>query len=930
MKASNLFQRLITSFLILIPINLFVFFPENTFANSLCSEIWPPSSNKQNLSEDSPQQRKIKEYESQIKNLMDRYTQTLSPFHDPFLMAWTPEKGADIFHRLSLRSKDDQWINSSLAVINQELKNTQANDQSYNEELVQWVIDDALYWLKPPQTNQTDLQSNLLALKYATEYLRRFKTTEVIVDLNGTKTNIEKENTKENEEPPEEARLRLPSPPGYQNLPKEVRPFTKDLKNRDSGEQQKYRIAEVNLKTPFFSQRYYANIARSASHPFQETILPITFPQPSQSKSTGTELIVRTFSKKKVDLFLPPGFTPLQPTDPRASITHSETDSYTLELKEDLPEVHIPLTPSKSIAMMPHLKEIYTRPVGFKYEEWPDQIQANILRRFSKEDAKSQPLKVAQAIANHISSEYLYTMGPRKELDPIQALKSGAFQCDMAAYSMIALLRDVYEIPSRVAGGFRAKRYQEGEDRKSYLIVPGDAHVWVEVFYEGKWHLFDPTPTKKDKKDKKDEKGGKNEYSDNPLETTPPKLEQEQIDKESNSLSQKNDNTNTNYQKKLDENTQKRINEIKALNKLNPIDKKIDPDSQSKQLTSEDLADLLEIGSLELKPKPNENPLTKRALRVLLQMILNPTQGGAETQSQLNQINSLIRRTNSQSVQLLYQKALNAHNEDHPGLKNWMNKFVRTIRGEDLNKTYQELHKIRLALEIHSKVLDHGGPIPLPIDLLAILTYAQEKMRELALPDSQDMGLVQDLVKSLPSIARQLLKQLYDFSRVGPNRPTRTIAKKLRDGELNDLRLMSALSPISDFILNSTPRPESIEVKGWQRDPKRPRGQDWLPLQRFTDMTRALLGQPAKSIEANIREGTAHIPIRRQRTRIPMGYGKDEAERITIVLYDISPSMGGNPRKFQAGLIAAFTGKALSDISPKWSPQTQACTSTLR
>ena len=48
-----------------------------------------------------------------------------------------------------------------------------------------------------------------------------------------------------------------------------------------------------------------------------------------------------------------------------------------------------------------------------------------------------------------------------------------------------------------------------------------------------------------------------------------------------------------------------------------------------------------------------------------------------------------------------------------------------------------------------------------------------------------------------------------------------------------------------------------------------------------------------------------------------MGYGKEEAERITIVLYDTSGSMSGEPGRFQAGLISAFTGTALSDVTSK-------------
>jgi uncharacterized protein YegL len=121
---------------------------------------------------------------------------------------------------------------------------------------------------------------------------------------------------------------------------------------------------------------------------------------------------------------------------------------------------------------------------------------------------------------------------------------------------------------------------------------------------------------------------------------------------------------------------------------------------------------------------------------------------------------------------------------------------------------------------------------------------------------------------------------------------------------------------VSNFILNSTPVPERQEVSTYLRDPARPQGRDLLQLQRFSELARAISLQPGKSIEENIAEGTAFVPTRRQRIEIPTGFGNEDAERITIVLYDISGSMAGEPARFQTGLVRAFTAQALSDVSP--------------
>ena len=907
------------------------FVSQSALANNKCAELLSGVAEHETralpVASGSLQDR-IKSQESSIKTLIQEYGQRLGPFQDPFALAFSSDQGDRIFKRLSVRAKDGKWINSPLSIINFNLKRAYSGQRGYNEKLIQWMIDDAAYWLRDSNVDRADIQSNLLALKYAVEYLRRYKEPETVVDRDGKKEEGRPEQTKEQQQKQEGQEQ--DQPPEYPELPKEYKPFTKDTQNQGSGKQKQHRVAEVNFKTPFFAQRYFSEIVRGAKHPFQQAVLPTMPSQPSKYQQTGREQIVRTFGKRKVDLFLPPLFKPLQPTDPRAVISQSETGGYVLELKEDLSEIHIPLTEDVNISMMPHIREVYTRTIGFKTEEWPDKVQADVLRKYPASEGARNPLAIAQAVADHIATEYLYSVGPRPETDPIAALRAGAFQCDMAAYSMVGILRDVYQIPSRVVGGFRAKKHQSGTDGKSYLVVPGEAHSWVEVFHDGKWHLFDPTPIKKDKKDNKN---GENEYSDNALDNTP-KPENDEQDRQTQQPANPSQGSGQgkDHKQRLEEDTQRRseglFEKLKRLigkddktiapevKKEVQSDKTQKPERSETDLTKEELADQLELGSLELEPRLDRNALLERAVRVLLQTALDPTKQGSDIQNRLNQISSLMRRFNSPQVKAIYQKALSAHSGEHPELKNWVDQLTRMMPGQDVNKTYQELHKIKLALEVYSKVLDPEGKIRPPEQLMEVLDQVQKRIGALAHPDSQDIGLVQDLVKNLPSVARLLLKNQFDLSTVGPNNPTKEVARQLKAGKLNDMRLMSILSPLSDFILNSTPRPETIEVRTWQRDTARPRGRDLLPLQRFSDLPRAILAQPGKSAEDNIREGTAYLPTRRQRVQIPAGYGKEESERITIVLYDTSGSMSGDPGRFQAGLISAFTGKALSDISP--------------
>lgn len=870
--------------------------------------------------ENDPVQNHITNKEPEIFDLIKDYIARLGPHQDPFSGIVNLSHGDQIFQRLSVRPKDGKWAHSSLGVINYNLKKTYSSPSSYNPKLVQWVIDDARFFLKLKDVELTELQSNLMALRYALNYTRRYKKIETVVDRDGNpqKPDEKKPDKKKPEDKkPEEEKKEEDSEPEYPELPEQYKPFTKDTEQKGDGKKQKkHRVAELNFEVPFFAQRFFSNISRSSNHPFQESVFPVTLPPPARGRNTGKVLTVRTFGKNRVTLFVPPLHKPLQPLDPRAKITRSESGGYVLTLTEPLNEVNIPVVEDTNISMMPHILELYTRAVGFQKKEWPAKLQTAILHRIREQDGKADPLRTAQAIADHLAKDYLYSVGPRSETDPVEALKVGAFQCDMAAYTMVALLRDVYKIPSRVVGGYRAKESSKGSNKNSYLVLPGEAHAWVEVFHDGRWNLFDPTPIKKDKKD--DPKNSSaDEYQDRKLENTPdaePESNPES-DAKPDSKPDSQPRKKSDHKKQVDQDTQKRVEETEKNNDKNKDKDEKDGDEVS-ELTKEDLIKELEVGSLELEPPKNQNVLLNRLYRTILKISIDPTLRGQDVQENLARIANMIRHFTSEALREFYNVAKSAHTTDHPGLKEWVEQVIRLASSQDVNKTYQEIHQIRSALEVYSKLLDREGFVTTPVELIETLKQAMVKLAELAHPDSKDIGLVQDFAKTLPAIVRRLLQQEFGLNSIGPNAQTKNLAKKLRNGDMNDLRLLSMLSPLSDFILNSTPRPEYIDIKTWQRDTSRPRGRDLLPLQRFSDLSRSIITQPGKSLEQNILDSTAYVLNRRKRVSIPAGHGSEEAERITIVLYDTSGSMSGEPGEFQAGLISAFTAKALSDVTP--------------
>ena len=837
----------------------------------------------------------------EVEELEAEYRQTLGIFANLFDFVLSAEEGDRLFARLAIRQWGDDWVESPLGAINRELKRIHAGSYDYNPEMAESIVADIRSSLGNPEMERMDLQGNLLALWYVREYLRKFDDGAEVVDRDGEKIpEPERPGQSEGVDKPEKGE---PPPPEYPEMPDSYKPFTKEL-SQGGGDQTPHRVVEANFKTGFFVGKRYGEISRHSPMPFQVGILPVAPGQPGKFKETSKEMLVRTFGKREVALFLPSGHRPLQPSDARASIVTEDSGVHTLRLKGDLSRVVVPLVEESGADGMVPLLEYYSRPVGFAENEWPEKIRAEVLRRFPPGEGKTQPLKVADALAGHISKEYLYSVGSRLETDPIEALKAGAFQCDMAAYIMTAVLRDFYQIPARAVGGYPAQKYKGGADQKSYLTLPGEAHAWVEVLHDGRWHTFDPTPVMRDRKEP--DSGNNSEYSPWEGESAG------EADSPSQGRSSGEGEKAGDHASRLEQNTREGLEKNRRVGGEAEL-----PEVAGEEagLGLKDLADRLELGSLELEPI-HDNPLTARAMRVFLQGTLDPRRRGEDVQNLLNGMLEGSRKFPIPQFQQLYREALDAHASHHPGLNDWIDQLVAMMPKQELDKTHQEMFALISGLRIYGRVLDGDGAVPYPGKLLDSLDEAYRLINSRVHPDAGDIGIVKDLTRNLPNLALQLLKRRYDLASVGPNAPTRKVAKKLKQGVLNDLRLMAILNPLTDFILNATPRPESIPVKKWEKNFRRILGRDLLPLDRPSDIARALIGRPDLPLEENIRLGSAFVPGRRQVAHISGSHGKEEAERVTIVLYDTSGSMFGSPGQFQAGLISSFTAKALSDLSP--------------
>ena len=128
------------------------------------------------------------------------------------------------------------------------------------------------------------------------------------------------------------------------------------------------------------------------------------------------------------------------------------------------------------------------------YTQLPKDIHQEV-RNLAHKLKGDNTKKTVDNVISHLRNSYRYTLTnlPAGN-DPVYRFlfvdKKG--NCEYFASSAALLLR-LNKIPVRLVAGYRGMRYNEIGD---YYIVPYKyAHTWIEVYINGEWVRFDPTPS---------------------------------------------------------------------------------------------------------------------------------------------------------------------------------------------------------------------------------------------------------------------------------------------------------------------------------------------------------------------------------------------------------------------------------------------------
>ena len=759
----------------------------------------------------------------------------------------------------------------------------------------------------------------------ALEALRLISTIETRVDFPRSPEEIAREQAEKREKEKKEKKKKdqpqdeEEEEPQWNKTQDQYKPENKDLSSDSSGKKKNANIAMTDADVPkrLLRQKIYDQFdyQKWSSVPVQRGQV-FTDAQPTK------RLIINPLGESEIDVPVPYGYSLLRGKYPNYQISEAGSGEFKLHVTDKKPVV-LGLVKVQSETYTPSL------PTHVPVETlnlWPQH-----LLMFAQSLKGLSPTEAAGRLEKYIAEDggfLYYSKGDKineEELaridqkfnallaqmpKPMAMAHVNAFNCDGAAWIGALLLRDVLNIPVRIAGGRTSAGITRIDGTPHHVVRSSDpAHAWLEVFDGKFWVPFDMTP--------------KNNTPDS--ESAPTDLEREEPQPQDNkpppkSQEQKSDKTGKPEKERAE------TDDGKPKDNPPPSEKAGETPAQSAtegetQETGRPIDEILKAKSTQRRGSEAQISLIDKILKrnelMLLEHLIYDgyqTKYATESTDILKALvgNPSWRNAVERSGGRISMQINDAKFIKYGGLQHLINE---TRVEFTQNRPRDAMQRLVVAQRFLLALADYRSLTPNEVEALNSIQKIISELGTIKHKNSKEFDVVADLLHDLPgNVSKDWLRRQYgkDFDQLGSASNVK-LAQDLASGRLKPLLEMAAVSDFVDMTLNSTPEPR------WKDEPTinrsimpKPR-QDLIVTRNPLDFAKMLWNlRPGENMFAPTLQGRQFAMGSLETRRVPNP--KDPVERkVTVVYYDISGSMRGSKVETQDAILMALADKALSE-----------------
>ncbi|MBN8536812.1 MAG: hypothetical protein J0M15_07145 [Deltaproteobacteria bacterium] len=580
--------------------------------------------------------------------------------------------------------------------------------------------------------------------------------------------------------------------------------------------------------------------------------------------------------------------------------------------EKPLPEkVTFWLEPGPKIIMSPEQIKENSKISGINPRSWPDHVMDGI--NSARAQGKGDPMLISKRL-----SEWFQTDGPysyyndsnvkskknffadlfsKNDPKALTLAKGKTFNCDGAALIGAILLRDFFQIPTRVAGGRNIADSKEIA-QEIYQLANADVpeHTWVEIFVNEEWVPFDFTPNK----DKPGNDGNPVEKNiGNTSENEPPASEEKKLKENQNNESRPANNSEDHEVQTPKSQIPLDIYMPRTPVQINRLPKSFD----SLLGTYPRQAILYALESSVHHTKIGELPLTLESL------LLNfPEMQGYNLQvkSEANLIASHFYGKEDKTLVELVNEA-------------------KTQFFTNPTLSYRNLQNVKSIVESIAKYRDLSFEEKEFLNSLLEIKYQFDSYRH---PSSPKQELVERIIRELPgnTIRKIVLDQYPEALKIG-SMDQNSLYTALKNGSLSHLVRTSMVGRHFNFLLNTEKEFKVRKIKSMIRTVKRERDNEDIVLARPEDIAQfdrwnldfQYHPDPVMMVLGNLLKDQQFM--KGYKATYPATGSQNSIERKhTNIFFDVSGSMKGSPAIVQASAIAAIVDKAISERDPMGNP----------